>query len=96
MHVGQRLLLEAEQRGQLLVEQLVLVVEEVFPELHEVGGLLEAEVELLGHQQEIVVVDDVLGLFVECAEEDGADGDDTAVLSGAESTVGSLIQVLEA
>lgn len=55
--------------------------------------LLEAEVELLGHQQEIVVVDDVFGLFLECAEEEGADCDYPAVLCEEESTVGSLIQV---
>ena len=69
------------------------MVEEVFAELHEVGGLLEAEVELLGHQQEVVVVDDVFGLFLEGAEEEGADGDDPAVLSECGRTVGSVIQV---
>lgn len=62
-------LIDAEEGSQFLVEDLVFVAEEVFAELHEVGGLFEAEVEFFGDQEEVVVVDHVAGLLVEGLQE---------------------------
>lgn len=45
------------------------MIEEVLPELHQVRGLLEAEVELLRHKQEVVVVYHVPRLLLQTAQE---------------------------
>jgi hypothetical protein len=42
--VRKGLFLQAEEGGQLFIEDLILVVEEILSQLHEVGRLLEAEV----------------------------------------------------
>ena len=57
------------------------------------GGLFEAEVKLLGNEQEVIIVNfGVVGLFVHGFEEDGFDFEEFLVLSGEGGTVWSVIQ----
>lgn len=65
------------------------MAEEVFPEFHEVSGLLKSEVQFLCHQQEIVVINDVSRLLLQSAKELGTDCYHATILAKHESTVGS-------
>lgn len=65
------------------------MVEEILSKFHQVGRLLKSKVQLLCHQQEIVVVDHVSWLFLEPAQEKGTHSHDAPILDSCWDTVGS-------
>lgn len=68
------------------------MIEEILPELHEVRGLLEPEIELLRHQEKVVVVYHVPRLLLQTAEKGATHCHHTTVLNQPFLTVASESQ----
>jgi hypothetical protein len=67
------------------------MTEEIFPQLHQVSRLLEAEVKFLRNQQEVIVIYHIFGLLLQASQKETADCHHAPVLANRKDTVGSLI-----